>query len=120
MRRLWGCHARAALPFRIALRGPWKLGGSFLGGAQGRGVRDPHPGVASKTPAVGVDPKADRPVSSRTPRLDRLLRRSSRSLGELQAGSPRSRRVAAEPRAPWPRADADLVRCRTRDAAHPI
>ena len=76
----------------------------FPGGPQGRGVRDPHPGVASTTPAVGLDPKTVDPMSSRTSRPDRL----PRSLGELQAGSQRSRRVAAELRAPWPRADAIL------------
>src|ERR1039458_3672245 len=50
------CPSGAA--FGIALRGPWKLGAWSLGGAHGCGVRDPHPGVASTTPAVGLDPKA--------------------------------------------------------------
>jgi len=54
------------MPERRCLRdrAPWALEARrmVLGGAQGRGVRDPHPGVASATPAVGVDPKANRPV----------------------------------------------------------
>jgi len=55
---------------RIALRGPWKLGAWSLGGAHGRGV----PILIQVTnprrtrSESGIDP-----VSSRTPRLDRLL-----------------------------------------------
>src|SRR5438093_12185931 len=51
MRRL-GVAMPSGAAFGIALRRPWKLGAWFLGGAQGRGVRHPHPGVASTTPAV--------------------------------------------------------------------
>src|ERR687897_3414046 len=59
MRRL-GVAMPSGAAFGIALRGPWKLGAWFLGGAQGRGVRDPHPGVASTTPAVGSATSAAR------------------------------------------------------------
>src|SRR6266498_5158220 len=59
VRRL-GVARPSGAAFGIALRGHWKLGAWFLGGAQGRGVRDPHRGVASTTPAAGSATSAPR------------------------------------------------------------